>query len=160
MGNGIEKRGMKRLKSKKGWRREVVTFCKAQLSAQIATVVDFLATIVWVKLFGVYYLYATFLGSLLGGLVNCVINYEWVFNFGNRKKLSVALRYIFVWGGSILLNTWGIFAVTEWLTESEWVNELLGNYIEDVFIFSKIVVAAVVGLCWNYYLQRTFVFGR
>lgn len=40
-----------------GWRREVWLFMKAQLSAQIATVIDFLITILLVKLFGIYYLY-------------------------------------------------------------------------------------------------------
>ena len=47
-----------------GWRREVWLFMKAQLSAQIATVIDFLITILLVKLFGIYYLYATFIGSV------------------------------------------------------------------------------------------------
>ena len=50
-----------------GWRREVWLFMKAQLSAQIATVIDFLITILLVKLFGIYYLYATFIGSVVGG---------------------------------------------------------------------------------------------
>ena len=34
-----------------GWRREVWLFMKAQLSAQIATVIDFLITILWYILF-------------------------------------------------------------------------------------------------------------
>lgn len=158
MADVIERNNLKR---KKGWkirRREIAFFIKAQLSAQVATVVDFLATIMLVKFLDIYYLYATFMGSVLGGAVNCIINYGWVFNFQKHKKLPVALKYIFVWGGSILLNTWGIFAVTEWLTDSRWVNELLGYYVKDIFIFSKIVVAIAVALCWNYYLQRTFVF--
>ena len=52
---------------------------KAQLSVQIATVIDFLITILLVKLFGIYYLYATFIGNVVGVIVICVINYEWVF---------------------------------------------------------------------------------
>ena len=68
-----------------------------------------------VKLSGLFYLYATFLGSVVGGVVNCVINYGWVFHADDCKKTHVALKYLFVWGGSILLNTWGTFALTEWL---------------------------------------------
>ena len=103
-----------------GWRREVWLFMKAQLSAQIATVIDFLITILLVKLFGIYYLYATFIGSVVGGIVNCVINYEWVFKAEDCKKIHVGLKYFIVWGGSILINTWGTFALTEWLATGCW----------------------------------------
>ena len=141
-----------------GWRREVWLFMKAQLSAQIATVIDFLITILLVKLFGIYYLYATFIGSVVGGIVNCVINYEWVFKAEDCKKIHVGLKYFIVWGGSILINTWGTFALTEWLAGMKWVNGLLGYYVYDVFILSKITVALLVAFFWNYYLQRVFVY--
>ena len=68
------------------------------------------------------------------------------------------LVYLFVWGGSILLNTWGTFALTEWLTGMRWVDGLLGHYINDVFILSKIIVAVLVAFFWNYHLQRIFVY--
>ena len=141
-----------------GWRREVWLFMKAQLSAQIATVVDFLITILLVKLFGIYYLYATFIGSVIGGIVNCVMNYKWVFKAEDCKRLHVAIKYFVVWGGSILINTWGTFALTEWLARMKWVNGLLGYYVYDVFILSKISVALLVAFFWNYYLQRVFVY--
>lgn len=141
-----------------GWRREVWLFMKAQLSAQVATVFDFLLTVLLVKLLGIYYLYATFIGSVIGGIVNCVINYEWVFKAEDCKKADVGLKYFIVWGGSILLNTWGTFGLTEWLTGMKWVNGLLGYYVDDVFILSKIVVALLVAFFWNYYLQRVFVY--
>lgn len=141
-----------------GWRREVWLFMKAQLSAQIATVIDFLITILLVKLFGIYYLYAIFIGSVVGGIVNCVINYEWVFKAEDCKKIHVGLKYFIVWGGSILINTWGTFALTEWLAGMKWVNGLLGYYVYDVFILSKITVALLVAFFWNYYLQRVFVY--
>lgn len=99
-----------------GWRHAVWVFIKAQLSSYVASLIDFLVTILLVKLSGLFYLYATFLGSVVGGVVNCVINYGWVFHADDCKKTHVALKYLFVWGGSILLNTWGTFALTEWLT--------------------------------------------
>lgn len=133
-------------------------FFKAQLSAQFASFVDFLVTILLVKVFEVFYLYATFTGSIVGGVVNCVINYGWVFHAENCKKTHVAVKYVFVWGGSILLNTWGAFALTEWLTGMTWVNGLLGYYVDNVFILSKVVVAVLVAFFWNYHLQRVFVY--
>ena len=58
-----------------GWRHAVWVFIKAQLSSYVASLIDFLVTILLVKLSGLFYLYATFLGSVVGGVVNCVINY-------------------------------------------------------------------------------------
>ena len=111
-----------------------------------------------VKAFAVFYLYATFTGSVVGGIVNCAINYGWVFHAEDCKKTHVAVKYLFVWGGSIILNTWGTFALTEWLTGMTWVNGLLGYYIDNVFILSKIIVAVLVAFFWNYHLQRFFVY--
>ena len=38
------------------------------------------------------------------------------------------------------------------------VNGLLGYYIDNVFILSKIIVAVLVAFFWNYHLQRFFVY--
>lgn len=140
------------------WRYAVWVFMKAQISAQMASLVDFGVTILLVKLLSMFYLYATFLGSVVGGIVNCVINYKWVFHAADCKKKHVAVKYLFVWGGSIMLNTWGTFALTEWLTDMKWVNGLLGYYVDNVFILSKIIVALLIGFFWNYHLQRIFVY--
>lgn len=140
------------------WRRSVWVFFKAQVSAQLASVVDFLVTILLATVFGIFYLYATFTGSIVGGIVNCWVNYGWVFKAGECKKTHVAVKYLVVWGGSILLNTWGTFALTEWLTDMKWVNGLLGHYVDNVFILSKIIVAVLVAFVWNYQLQRVFVY--
>ncbi|MBQ7441157.1 MAG: GtrA family protein, partial [Prevotella sp.] len=91
----------------------IITFCKAQLSAQIATVVDFTVTALLAELFGIWYLIATFVGALSGGVVNCIVNYHWVFKAQELKKQFVAIKYLFVWCGSILLNTAGTYVLTE-----------------------------------------------
>lgn len=141
-----------------GGHQSVWLFLKAQLSAQFASLVDFLVTILLVKLFAFFYLHATFLGAVAGGIVNCAVNYRWVFHASECKKLHVAIKYLFVWGGSILLNTCGTFVLTEWLTGMTWVNGLLGYYVDNVFILSKIIVALLVGFFWNYQMQRVFVY--
>ena len=60
-----------------------------------------------------WYGYATFIGAVSGGMVNCAINYRWVFHAFGMKKKYIALRYMFVWGVSIALNTLGTCQVTE-----------------------------------------------
>jgi len=150
--------GLKKKDCSAGWRKGMWTFLKAQLSAQFASIVDFLITILLVKLFAIFYLYSTFIGSVVGGMINCVINYRWVFHARECKKTHIAMKYVVVWGGSILLNTWGTFGLTEWLTGMSWVNVVLGHLVGDVFIVSKVIVAFLVGFFWNFYLQRVFVY--
>ncbi|MBR6946066.1 MAG: GtrA family protein [Prevotella sp.] len=122
----------------------VITFCKAQLSAQVATVVDFTVTAFLTEVFGIWYLIATFIGALSGGIVNCVVNYHWVFQAQTLKKRFVAIKYLMVWGGSILLNTGGTYLLTE----------LSSHH----YLISKVIVAVLVGFFWNYQLQRLFVY--
>lgn len=126
-------------------RHEIWTFSKAQFSAQVATIADFSVSMLLAELFGIYYVWASFCGALSGGIVNCIVNYRWVFDDTRElRKRAIAVKYAIVWSGSILLNTAGTFALTE----------LSGQY----FIFAKIVVAVCVALLWNYQLQRLFVY--
>lgn len=125
---------------------EIYTFVKAQLSAQIATVADFGMTVFLTEVCGMWYAYATFLGAVSGGIVNCCVNYRWVFHAQGQKKKYVALRYFIVWAGSIALNTFGTYALTE----------ISGTN----YIIVKALVAVVVGLFWNYQMQRLFVFKK
>ena len=125
-------------------RRGIVTFTKAQCSASVATVADFALTIVLAKFCHMWYADATLLGAIFGGIVNCSINYRWVFHALGMKKKYVALRYLLVWIGSIALNTYGTYA----LTEASGMN----------FVLSKAIVAVAVAVIWNYQMQRVFVF--
>ena len=124
--------------------REWFTFVKAQLSAQVATLVDFLVSLLLAEVLGMYYVVASFLGALIGGLVNCGVNYRWVFNAEGLKKKYVVLKYFAVWTGSILLNTLGTYSLTE----------LSGQY----FLIAKALVAVCAAVLWNYQLQRLFVY--
>lgn len=123
---------------------ELTTFGKAQLTAQVATLTDFTLSYVLAEWCGLWYLCATFLGNVSGGVVNCAMNYRWVFNAEELKKGSVAWKYMIVWTGSIVLNTLGTYALTE----------LSSQY----FMFAKVVVAVFVAIFWNYQLQRLFVY--
>ena len=124
-------------------RSQLWLFCKAQLSSQVASIADFLFSLLLERL-GMWYVYAAFAGAVCGGVVNCSVNYRWVFRSKGQKKKYVAVKYLLVWVGSILLNTAGTYALTE----------LSGVY----FIFAKVVVAVIVGIAWNFQMQRLFVF--
>lgn len=133
---------------------------KAFLTAQLATVVDFVVTVLLSSVLGVYYVAATCIGAITGGITNCVMNYHWVFPGSNRGKLSIAYRYLLVWGGSIVLNTYGTYLLTEWLVRTPLAVRLLGVHADQLYILSKIIVAVCVAVLWNYQLQRLFVYKR
>jgi len=136
----------------------IFTFLRAQFSSQIASLTDFAVTILLAKLFNLFYVYATFIGAVSGGIVNCIINYKWTFKAQGVKIKYVAIKYTSVWIGSIFLNTGGTYAMTELLKRNLWLREFLGHMVDDVFIFSKIVVSLLVGFLWNYNMQRVFVY--
>jgi len=125
-------------------KRELMTFGKAQVSAQVATLADFTLSFILAEMASVYYVLASFLGALTGGIINCAMNYRWVFHAQGLKKKYVAMKYLIVWSGSIVLNTVGTYALTE----------LSGQY----FIYAKAIAAVLVAVLWNYQMQRSWVY--
>ena len=107
------------------------------------------------KGFCCFYLYATFTGSVVGGIV--AVNYGWVFHAEDCKENACCREISLCLGRQHYTEYLGHFALTEWLTGMTWVNGLLGYYIDNVFILSKIIVAVLVAF-WNYHLQRFFSF--
>lgn len=134
------------------------TFMRAQFTSQISSATDFLVTIVLAKLFDIYYVLATSIGSVAGGIVNCTINYYWTFKSKECKKKYVLIKYTLVWIGSICLNTWGVYWLTESIQRVPWVQETLAHFFDNIFIVSKVIVSLLVGWFWNYNLHRTFVY--
>ena len=127
-------------------KRSLSQFIKAQVSASSASVVDFLVTIFLTEVVYLWYVYSTFISACSGGICNCVTNYKWVFKVKDKKKKDIAWRYTLVWGTSIALNTMG----TAFIKESFDIN----------YLYSKIITAICVAICWNYQMQRKFVFKK
>lgn len=124
--------------------KEILTFGKAETSAIVASVVDFSLAFILVQAVGTWYALASFFGALAGGIVNCYVNYRWVFDKQKQRKPYLVLKYFVVWSISILLNTSG----TWFFTELSGIN----------FIIIKAIVALIVAILWNYQMQRIFVF--
>lgn len=139
-------------------RKGAFTFVKALLSSQIASLVDIIVTFLLVNLFGLYYVVSTFTGSVAGGIFNCILNYEWTFDFPDCPKRNIAVKYFIVWIGNLLLNTYGTYLLTEWVKDMSWVKEVETFAYTNVFMIPKVIVAVLVGVFWNYMLQKYFVF--
>ncbi len=127
-------------------KREIFTFTKAQSSALASTVIDYAVRLLFDKIIGTDYITATFIGAFTGGVINCFVNYNFAFRGNGRKKWDVAWRYLFMWSGSIVWNTLGTAFFKETCHIKAYTSMLLTSFI--------------VAICWNYMLQRVFVFKR
>lgn len=119
---------------------------KAQAASLAGTVVDFLVTIGCVELLHSWYLVATVLGSMAGGITNFALGRYLVFEAAEQHASAQGVRYFLVWLGSMLLNATGVYLCTQILH----VN----------YVLSKIVVSLLVGIGFNYFLQLHFVFKK
>lgn len=134
-------------------KRSVVSqFIRAQLSSASATGIDYVVTAILFQFCSAGYVWATLLGAMCGGLFNCVVNYNWTFRGSERSKRTIALRYLVVWGGSIVLNTLGVSVVAPLLASS---TVGLGSLMS-----AKVIVGLLVGFFWNFLMQKNWVYKR
>ncbi|HEK22097.1 MULTISPECIES: GtrA family protein [unclassified Mucilaginibacter] len=123
----------------------MATFVKAQASSFVASAVDFLVTILCKEVLGIWYVAASFTGTVSGGITNFILGRAWVFKKKKEKAIPVqAVKYLLVWCGNLLLNTTGVFLVT--------------HYLKLDYKISKVLVSLFVGVFYNYFLQKKFVF--
>jgi putative flippase GtrA len=122
----------------------MATFVKAQASSFIASTFDFLTTVVCKEFFYLWYVTATLVGTIVGGALNFALGRVWVFNGKEKGIPQQVLKYLVVWGGNSILNTSGVFFVT--------------HYTGLSYIISKVLVSISVGVSFNYFLQKKFVF--
>lgn len=134
------------------------TFLRAQFTSQISSQLDFLVSILCVNLFGLYYGLATLLGNISGGILNCFLNYKWTFKAKGLAVKYVLIKFLLVWLGSIYFNTQGTVLFTEFVMKKiPWEN-MPDILVNNIFLIPKIVVSLIVGLVWNYNMQRLFVY--
>jgi len=122
--------------------KHIVTFSKAQVASVLATGVDFGIFLLLKKVAPVVAAGAT--GNLCGGVTHFMLSRNWVFSAREGKWAAQVNRYVLVWIGNFLLNVSGLW--------------LLTRYTEMDHTVAKIIVAITVAVCYNYILQKRFVF--
>jgi len=126
----------------------MLIFLKAQAAAITGSAIDFLVFTIMVQLIGGTpneLSLATAVGAFCGGLINFIIVRKWVFSEGQKGAHVQAGRYILVWAGSILLNSRGMYLITTYSTT-------IDKYT------ARVLVSILVGVFYNYFLQKRFVF--
>lgn len=134
------------------------TFLRSTVSSQLCGWIDTLVSFVAFSLLHLTPFLSTAIGAFIGGVFNCVINYKFTFHAYGVDWRAALFKFSFVWVGSLLLNSFGtqivyyLFEDWEWLERLEWVSN------NGSFLVARLFVALMVSLCWNFLLQRHFVF--
>jgi putative flippase GtrA len=115
-----------------------------QLTALLATTVDYIMTIFLKEVVQFDYRLAVFCGATAGAITAFTFNRYWVFRSLEKHPLSQALRYAVVAGGSVILNTAGTSAITEIFSLQ--------------YLVSKAIMSIIIGFTYSYYFSRRFVF--
>ncbi len=119
-------------------------FLRSQVAAFISTCIDYLTVIMLTELAGLWYIYSNVIGALLGAITNFSLGRHWTFKAQEGAVGNQAFKYALVSIGSVFLNTFGLYALKEW-----------GNIN---YIIAKVVVGLLIAVCFNYVLQKHFVF--
>ncbi len=120
------------------------SFSRSQISSIFSTGIDYAIVLLFVEVFQSWYVLATALGALAGAISNFFLNRHWSFQASHGQLKRQARRYGIVSGGSLLLNSFGVFLVTE--------------HLQIHYILSVIFVSLFVGILFNYPLQRNYVY--
>lgn len=122
----------------------ITSFLRYNASAYTATICDYLSYLVFIELFNIYYPIGAFMSGVVGATVAFLLGRNWTFNNKDVRATTQSVRFVLVVAGSIMLNVVGTYLVTEYMGIDKKI--------------SKIVVAVMVGACYNFPMQRYFVF--
>jgi putative flippase GtrA len=122
----------------------VYIFLKSNVASISATALDYLMTFALVHYWGMDVIVATITGTVSGGILNFAMSRTWVFGAGSEKASGQMAKYLLVWAGNIALTTTGVYLL----------NKDMGVH----YLVAKAAVSVSVGVCYNYLLQKRFVF--
>jgi len=125
-------------------RKLTTLFAFAQIAAMTGTAVDFLFYIFFTEIVGLWYVISNIIGATMGAITNFLMGRYWVFTSTESKIQNQAGRYILVSLGSLILNTIGVYLLTD----------IFGIY----YVWSKVIVSIVIGITYNFILQKNFVY--
>ncbi len=104
-------------------------------------------------------LVATAIGAFCGGVLNCVLNYNFTFHADGCDWRAVMLKYAMVWVGSMLLNSFGTEGVYRLMCSWQWLEDI-GFRPDGFYAASRLLTSLLVSWFWNFALQRYFVYRK
>jgi Predicted membrane protein len=123
----------------------ITSLLRYNVSATAATATDFSVLFISKEFFGLQPWLGTFIGACCGATVAFILGRNWTFLNKEGKISDQGVRFAVVAIGSILLNTFGEYMLTE-------------IYPTGHYMISRVIVAICIGLSYNFPMQRYFVF--
>jgi len=122
------------------------TYIKAQAASVAGSLVDFIVAILLAEVFHCWYIPANITGNICGNVVQFIFSRNWAFDAKQGNASGQMLKYILFWAGNILLQAAGVY--------------FLKNDLHLDFVSSKIITSILIGLTYNYFVQKKFVFAK
>lgn len=122
----------------------MITFIKAQAASILGSFAYFLTTIICVEIFHWWYITGNLVGNISGGVTQFLLCKNWAFKAGDRKIFPTAIKFIIVWIGNLALSEAGVYFFT--------------HYIKIDYKISVVLTSILLGLTYNYLMQKKFVF--
>lgn len=134
------------------------TLMRSSLSSQICGWIDTFTGFLVFALFNLSAWLSTAIGAFVGGVCNCYVNYRFTFHAYGVDWRAALAKFACVWTGSLLLNSFGTQIVYKLIADWDWLHDSVGISNDMTFLVARLMVALSVSICWNFLLQRNFVF--
>ncbi len=118
-------------------------YLKAQVAAILGSMADYLTVIILVEVFKCWYLLANLCGNLVGGAAQFLLGRKWAFRSLGNVYIQM-FRFILIFSGNLVLSAAGIYVLT--------------SLFHISYLISKTAISILLGLTYNYYTQKRFVF--
>lgn len=96
-------------------------------------------------------------GAVVGGVINCYVNFHFTFHCHDISWKAIIVKYVLVWVGSMLLNSFGTQGLYLLLQKWQWL-ETIGFRPDGYYAAARLAVSGVVSLLWNLLLQARWVY--
>lgn len=127
-------------------KKSIFVFGKAQLSAFVGGICDWMIMVMCVEWFHVHYVASIWISGFIGAMVNFTINKYYTFGATQENLSNQLFKFYLVVVGSVALKSMGTYLMTEGLSVD--------------YKISRIAVDLVVSLGYNFTLQRYWVFRK
>jgi len=121
------------------------SFIRYNISAFLATFSDFAVLSFTHYVLGFYYVLATVLGACTGAVIAFFLGRNWAFMSKEGSISKQGMKFVITALLSVVLNTAGVAFFIEIIQ------------LQSVF-YSKLWVSILIGFCFNYPMQRFFVY--
>ena len=119
-------------------------FLRANAASLMASLFDYLVTVILKQLFQVDAVVASITGTIAGGIIHFYICRQWVFKAGDSSAYTQTKRYLLIWTGNLILNALGVYVLIE---------------VANInYIIAKIICSLTIAFTYNYPMHKGYVF--